>query len=171
MIRALYLCVFVGLLLCTCALPAADFQLTGQVTRVVDGDSLELDVRGTRYRIELADIDAPEINQPWGAVAADELRKAAVGRFAVVAQSTLGQGNVMTGRVEIGDRDIALDLLYAGLTWTTLPPTDPAIEYAHPYPAAEQEARLAHKGLWSDDKPVPPWEWRKHAHPVPANRW
>ena len=27
----------------------------------------------------------------------------------------------------------------------------------------EQEARNAERGLWSEPKPVPPWEWRKAA--------
>lgn len=27
--------------------------------------------------------------------------------------------------------------------------------------AALEAAKLAHKGLWVDPDPVPPWEWRK----------
>ena len=30
----------------------------------------------------------------------------------------------------------------------------------------EQEARAAERGLWSDPKPVEPWEWRKAAAAV-----
>ena len=33
--------------------------------------------------------------------------------------------------------------------------TDPQIK------AIEEEARAARLGLWRDEKPVPPWEWRK----------
>jgi endonuclease YncB( thermonuclease family) len=28
---------------------------------------------------------------------------------------------------------------------------------------AESEARKERRGLWVDDKPIPPWEWRKQA--------
>ena len=29
------------------------------------------------------------------------------------------------------------------------------------YKSEEEEARLRKRGLWVDDAPVPPWEWRK----------
>jgi len=29
------------------------------------------------------------------------------------------------------------------------------------YSAAEEAARDARRGVWSDSEPVPPWEWRK----------
>ena len=29
------------------------------------------------------------------------------------------------------------------------------------YESAEQEARLRRLGLWRDNDPVPPWEWRR----------
>ncbi len=27
--------------------------------------------------------------------------------------------------------------------------------------AVQEEAKAERRGLWHDDKPVPPWEWRK----------
>jgi endonuclease YncB( thermonuclease family) len=38
------------------------------------------------------------------------------------------------------------------------------IQYApknSPLYALEREARLEKRGLWVDDEPVPPWDWRK----------
>jgi endonuclease YncB( thermonuclease family) len=29
------------------------------------------------------------------------------------------------------------------------------------YSQAEIEARMGHRGLWSDPTPIPPWDWRK----------
>jgi endonuclease YncB( thermonuclease family) len=29
------------------------------------------------------------------------------------------------------------------------------------YKSEEEEARLRKRGLWVDEAPVPPWEWRK----------
>lgn len=48
--------------------------MEGSVLRVSDGDGLEIRfrVRGTR-RVRLAYMDAPELNQPWGAEARDAL--------------------------------------------------------------------------------------------------
>ena len=59
-------------------------QLPGQVLRVIDGDSLVLQVGHARYGIEFAGIDAPELNQPWGQHTADRLHRTLVGPFVMV---------------------------------------------------------------------------------------
>jgi len=139
---------------------AAGLQLPGRVLRVIDGDSLVLDVRGGLYGIELADIDAPEPNQPWGETAAERLRTQLTGMFVVVSDAT--PGPTMRGRVLFKGRDVALDLLHDGLAWSTIPP-DPQRPNAHPYNEAQDHARAARRGLWSDAEPIPPWTWRTGA--------
>ena len=37
-----------------------------QVLQVVDGDSITVRIDETKYRIRLAEIDAPEMDQAWG---------------------------------------------------------------------------------------------------------
>jgi len=143
-------------LACSLAL-AADMQLPGRVLRVVDGDSLVLDVRGSLYRIELADIDAPELNQPWGETAAARLHARLTGMFVVVSGDATGPA--MRGRVVFKGRDVALDMLYDGLAWSTVA-VDPQAAFPHPYNAAQHQAQDARRGLWSDEDPIPPWEWR-----------
>ena len=46
-----------------------------QVLRVEDGDSITVKVDQTKYRIRLAEIDAPELDQAWGAESKAALRK------------------------------------------------------------------------------------------------
>ena len=154
MIRLLFLLAVAGH-----AYPA-DRQLPGRVLRVVDGDSLVLDVRGSQYQVELTDIDAPELNQPWGLTAANWLHQSLTGSFVVVKWS----GSVRNGRIEghlvSRNRDIALDLLYAGLAWCTPDVATGSPDQYSPCRDAEAEAREAGRGLWSDAHPVPPWEWR-----------
>ena len=55
--------------------------------------------------------------------------------------------------------DVALDLLYDGLAWSTVT-ADPQAAFPHPYSAAQQQAQDARRGLWSDEGPIPPWAWR-----------
>lgn len=147
--------ILAGLLLCATA-GAADHQLPGRVLRVVDGDSLVLEVRGGLYQVDLADIDAPELNQPWGTEASAWLNQTLTGAFVVVEGRPVG-GRIL-GSLTFKDRDIALDLLYDGLAWSTVPavPRQPP----HRYTEAEQQARDARRGLWSDAKPIAPWDWR-----------
>lgn len=47
--------------------------ITGRVVRVVDGDTLDLAVRGHPVRIRLLGIDAPERGQPGWTTARDRL--------------------------------------------------------------------------------------------------
>ena len=140
---------------------AADRQLAGRVLRVIDGDSLVLDVRGSQYRVELTDIDAPELNQPWGVAAADRLQHSLTGRFVVVYWSGTVDDGRIEGRLTSKNRDIALDLLYEGLAWCTLGVVTEFPDQGRPYRDAEAVAREAHRGLWSDERSIPPWEWRE----------
>jgi len=141
---------------------AADRQLPGRVLWVVDGDRLVLDVRGSQYRIELAGIDAPELNQPWGPAAADRLKRALTGGFIVVDSADIAPDGQVRGRVTYKNRDVGLDLLLEGLAWSTIGPiTDTPYDGNHLYRDAEAAAHQARRGLWSDEHTVPPWEWRR----------
>lgn len=140
---------------------AADSQLPGRVLRIIDGDSLILDVRGSHYQIELADIDAPELNQPWGQAAADWLHQSLTGRFVVVRRTGSFDDGRIEGTLIARQRDIALDLLYLGLAWCTLGVVTESPGQGHPCREAEAAARAARRGLWMDEHPIPPWEWRR----------
>lgn len=163
---------FVALLLCsTLSFAVSGASLPGRVLRIIDGDSLVLDVRGAQYQVDLSDIDAPESNQPWGPQASEHLRQMLAGAF-VVVDVTDSAGNHVSGYIRVRGRDVALDLLAAGLAWSTVPPDEAQLRIpaagaevgllpTHPFAEAEATARAQHLGLWSDAHPVPPWEWRQ----------
>jgi endonuclease YncB( thermonuclease family) len=145
---------------------AGGHQLPGRVLRVIDGDSLVLDVRGSLFEIGLAGVDAPELNQPWGPGAAEHLRRMIAGAFVVVdAHTTRDSG--MVGSIRFKGRDLGLDLIEAGLAWSLFrgDPADGPAATPHAYTRAEQAARAAGRGLWSDENPVPPWQWRRPGRP------
>jgi micrococcal nuclease len=54
-------------------------------------------------------------------------------------------------------RNLGRELVRAGLAWWYRPyaPKDALLA------ELEAEAKVAKRGLWSDQAPVPPWEWRK----------
>lgn len=139
---------------------AAERHLPGRVLRIIDGDSLVLDVQGSQYRIELWGIDAPERNQPWGEAAADQLNRTLTGSFVNIRVDGGGDEGRFAGRVMLRDRDVGLDLLYDGLAWSAVPGDATHQQAEHPYDLAQRQASAARRGLWSDDHPVPPWVWR-----------
>lgn len=148
---------------------AGDRQLPGRVIRVIDGDSLVLDVRGSHVGVELAGIDAPELNQPWGQNAAARLQHLLTGAFVVVAVQEDGGARDLAGTISFKGQDVAYGLVYDGLAWSTRRHDDEPTHTitpeprppAHPYTAAEDMARLSARGLWSDPQPIPPWVWRQ----------
>lgn len=127
-----------------------------QVVRVKDGDSLVVDSNGNEVEVRLADIDAPEFNQPRGDEAHAALRS-------LVAEKSVRLDLIggdaywrIVARVFVDDIDVNAELVSRGLAWVRRA-YDPAPELV----AAEEKARAEGLGLWADEDPVAPWIWRK----------
>ena len=58
--------------------------MSGDVVRIVDGDTIVIEAEGARHKVRLAGIDAPERNQPWGEASTRELRRQVAGKVLVV---------------------------------------------------------------------------------------
>lgn len=128
--------------------------LEGLVTHVRDGDTIELESRTVR----LQGIDAPESDQPHGAVASRALEAKIGGRR--VRIETHGRGNYgrIIGTVHLRNTNINAWLVRAGHAWVYEKYNDdPRL------PRLERRAREADRGLWAASDPVPPWQWRHGA--------
>lgn len=128
---------------------------TGLCLRVVDGDSLVLEMPYGEQEARLEGIDAPEIGQRFGSDAREFLADLVLGRrveFETVGADTYGR---LLIRVRVGDMQLNHEMVRRGLAWHFKRySTDEKLS------AAEEHARQARVGLWSDSKPVPPWEYR-----------
>lgn len=97
-----------------------DRFVEGRVLRVSDGDGLEIRFRfrGTR-RVRLAYVDAPELNQPWGAEARDSLSGlvgGVGGRVEVKALDRDRHGRLIV-EVRAGSMDVNATLVEEGHAW------------------------------------------------------
>lgn len=142
---------------------AADGQhLPGRVVRVVDGNTIIVEVAGAQHQVRMAGIDAPEKNQPWGEASTRELSKQVAGKHVVVNWYKRDRRKRLIGIVRLAGEDVNLHMVDRGLAWHyercahEQDPSDRAT-----YSAAEKSAQDARRGLWSDPAPVPPWEWRR----------
>jgi micrococcal nuclease len=130
--------------------------LSGTATFVTDGDTLILSVGKKEYKIRLFGIDAPEADQPFGKQAARALSDMVLTKTLKV--STFGQdkyGNTL-GIVELDGKNINLELVKRGLAWHYKAYSD-----SKTLAAAEDEAKKAKLGLWADEDPTSPWQWRQ----------
>ncbi len=142
--------------------------MQGVVIVVIDGDTVLF--KPDPYhpssraflKVRLADIDAPEANQPHGAAATRALQDMALKRRAtldVVATDHYGR---KLGRLDVDGMAINAELVRRGHAWTSLRDAD------DPLRSVQEEARRARRGLWQDADPTPPWVWRR-TQPVSAN--
>ncbi len=135
---------------------------SGRVTRVFDGDSFVMRSDGRDVDVRVFGIDAPEKGQPWSKKARTRARDLLEGREIVVRVTTERDvhGRVV-GSVHLPDgRNYAHVIVAEGLAWQFRRYSkDPAVA------ALEREARDAHRGVWSERDPEPPWEYRRRRRP------
>jgi endonuclease YncB( thermonuclease family) len=130
--------------------------LIGSVIKVVDGDTLDVQVGPGKHRIRLAEIDAPERNQPWGDEAKQGLAfKVLKQEVRVVVTDTDRYGR-QVGKIFLGQTDINRSMVSEGHAWVYR-------QYSQDERLIEIEimAREAGVGLWNRGDAVPPWDWRK----------
>ena len=131
---------------------------------MIDGDSLEVDTGESITQVRLFGIDCPERDQPYADQARDELARMVRGkilRLEVMDHDDYGR---TVARVLAGDVDVNLALVRAGAAWVYR-------KYSKDRTllAAEESARRERRGLWADDAPVAPWDWRHGNGRLPAS--
>jgi endonuclease YncB( thermonuclease family) len=132
--------------------------ISGNVIAIPDGDTLTLvDKNKKRYRIRLAEIDAPERKQPYGTRSRNSLAGICFQKPAVVETTQTDSYGRVIGKVNCAGVDANAEQVRRGMAWVSASSTLPNSLL----PEMEANARLRRIGLWAGDKPEPPWEWRK----------
>ena len=125
---------------------------------VVDGDTLDVIVQGSRIRVRILDIDAPERAQPYGLRSRQSLLALCGGEAAQIDGHKHDRNGRLLAGVRCSGTDAGAEQVRLGMAWVF-------VRYApadSPLYAIEQEARAARRGLWATLQRVPPWEWRGH---------
>ncbi len=140
--------------------------LEGQVTAVLDGDTLELiDLNNQEFRVRLQGIDAPEKTQAYGPQAKALLTRITLNQTAHVIWNEKDKYGRIIGKVLIKENDICLEMIAAGLAWHfTRYEQSQSEDDRQLYKATEKKVREQRKGLWADINPQPPWKYR-HQQP------
>ena len=141
------------------AVPALAAELSGLVTEVQDGDTLTLVNWQATYKIRLVDIDAPEWKQAYGKDSRASLFHMCGLKLATAETQGEDRYGRTLARMTCAGVDANAEQVRRGWAWVY-------VRYApknSPLYALERDARLGKRGLWADDEPVPPWDWRKEA--------
>ncbi len=137
--------------------------LTGRVVGVSDGDTITvLDNTNTQFKIRLSGIDAPEKKQPFGQVSKKSLSDLVFDKHVTVDWHKLDRYGRTVGKVFINGIDVNLEQINRGYAWfykkyQNEQPLQDRLDYLHAQEAAESN-RI---GLWVDNEPIAPWDFRK----------
>lgn len=138
-------------------------NLVGKVTRVIDGDTIEVKTLPEKIlvyeipiRVRLINIDAPEKKQPFGRWSTNQLKALLAGQSVTVSYTQTDRYGRVLGRVVTANGTEAnRQQVLNGAAWVyDRYNTDNSL------PALQREAQTQKRGLWADPNPVPPWEWR-----------
>lgn len=147
-----------GLLLLVLAPAWAADTMSGVVFIVIDGDTVlfKPDSYGAASRaflkLRLANIDAPEKDQPYGEAATRALSTLVLNqRVDVTTVATDFYGRTIA-QIQAGDVQVNTELVRRGLAWASRKAAMKKIQ---------RDAQQATRGLWREAAPMPPWVWRR----------
>ena len=141
--------------------------LAGRVVGVSDGDTVTvLTAENRQFKIRLSGIDAPEKKQPFGAHAKETLSRQLFGQAVTVEWSKTDRYGRIVGKIEIDGVDANLEQIREGSAWVyTQYLRELPVEDRKLYLEAERQAKSERRGLWRDNDPEPPWQWRHDRRP------
>ena len=131
-------------------------DVTGMVVAVADGDTLTVLVDRTQLRVRLLEIDAPEAHQAFGDRSKQSLSDMCFNKTARLEGSTKDRYGRTLARVYCDGVDANTEQVRRGMAWVY----DRYVTEKSLYPL-QADAKSARLGLWADNAPFPPWEWRK----------
>lgn len=148
-----FYCFFLPFSLISCA------QNSGTVVKIKDGDTVVIlnNDKTNMITIRVAQIDCPEKNQPYGKKAkmftSNEIYLKHV-NYEII--NTDKYGRTIAKIYYDNKKSLAEELLKNGFAWHYR-------QYSNSYELdnLQIQARNAKLGLWQDENPTPPWEYRK----------
>ena len=131
-------------------------KVKGKVVRIIHGDTFELLVSKTTYRIRLSSIDAPEKGQDYYQKSKQALAGLCFNKTVTVELLRKDKYQRWIGDVYNSKGQYINGWMIAGgHAWHYT-----AYSKSAPLAAAQATAKRKKLGLWAQGKPVAPWEYR-----------
>ena len=124
--------------------------------RVIDGDTIRAETKGKEIKIRLVEIDAPEMDQPFGAQSKNFLNRLLYKKnVTLISQGEDRYGRIL-GEIYFDGESANRSMIRSGFAWVY----DRYVEDLSLYEYQDQ-AKAKNLGLWRSDDPIAPWVWRK----------
>lgn len=134
-------------------------ELTAKVVKVFDGDTIDVMIRDSLYRVRLFGIDAPESGQDFFAESKQHLEEISLKKeVSLQLKGKDRYGRELATIIRVSDNlNINYEMVKSGLAWhfTRYTP-DPELA------KLEAAARQKEVGIWSLYHYLEPWEYRKN---------
>ena len=124
--------------------------------RVVDGDTIRAEAKGKEIKIRLVEIDAPEMDQPFGAQSKNFLNRLLYKKnVKLISQGEDRYGRIL-GEIYVDGESANTSMIKSGFAWVY-------DRYAKNLSSYEYQnlAKANNLGLWGTKDPIAPWVWRK----------
>ena len=138
--------------------PPFPHSFKGTVIGILEGDLVRVLHKGKIVKVRLSDVDCPEEGQAYGKEAKKFTAVMVHSGPVTVHVKKLNHLGIPVGEVVLLDAGLNLnrELIKAGLAWWQREFSDDAS-----YGDLEKIARKMKMGLWKQDNPTPPWEFKK----------
>ena len=126
------------------------------VTKVIDGDTIEVRQEKRNYKVRLSEIDAPEINQRFGTESKNFLASLILNEEIELIYISEDRYGRIVAKIYKDNKDINRSMVRNGLAWV--------YDYYVEDQSLYNDQNLAKKSsfnIWSEVSPTPPWVFRR----------
>lgn len=134
-------------------------EISAVVTKIYDGDTIlvkEINGEG-KFKIRLADIDAPEKRQRFGNEVTCQLNKLLFRKQVIIKYSSIDRYGRIIGEVYLNNVNINEMMLKNGWCWWYK-----NYSKKYHYQNFQNHARKNKLGIWKNADNIPPWIYRKN---------
>ena len=124
--------------------------------KVIDGDTIHADHNGERIKIRLVEIDAPEMDQPFGQKSKSYLKDLLKNKSITFLSNGKDRYGRVLATIYSNQTNVNNSMVKFGMAWVY----DRYVKNTDLY-KDQNLAKDQNLGLWSQSSPIAPWEWRK----------
>jgi endonuclease YncB( thermonuclease family) len=145
---------------------ASEISMHVAVDQVLNGDTFEVVWSGARQRVRVAGVDSPELGQSFGEQARQFTRNLLASQTVRIDHKGNDDYGYIVARVFLPDgTDVSSALVRAGMAWCW---REGHVEER--LKDLQERARSRREGLWSENRPEPPWVYRRR-NGDPREEW